>query len=237
MRLQPLVLLLFLPMVAVFAQAPETPAAVPRPAALVADGIPPVPSELAAATRPYMEFRTAAFTGWNTRDRSMLIATRFGNTAQLHRVAAPLGYRQQLSFEEEPVSGTWSPTGDVLVAQKDIGGNEFYQLHTLVNGRLQLLTDGRSRNNFGAWSHDGRLVGYSSTRRNGTDTDLYVVDPRDRATDRMVAQVQGGGWNIMDFSYDRRRAVVINYQPDHQFGPLSARSRQRPPFPGRRHLS
>jgi len=212
MRLQPLVLLICLPMATAAAQAPETPAVVARPAALVADGIPPVPVELAAATRPYMEFRTASFTGWNARDHSMLITTRFGNTAQLHRVAAPLGYRQQLSFEEEPVTGTWSPTGDMLVAQKDIGGNEFYQLHTLVNGRLQLLTDGHSRNNFGIWSHDGRLVGYSSTRRNGTDTDLYVVDPRDRTTDRMVAQVQGGGWNIMDFSYDRRHAVVINYQ-------------------------
>jgi hypothetical protein len=200
MRFQLLVLQLSLPMAAAVAQVPETPAVVARPAALVADGIPPVPAELAAATRPYMEFRTATFTGWNNRDRSMLITTRFGNTAQLHRVAAPLGYRQQLSFEEEPVTGTWSPTGDMLVAQKDIGGSEFFQLHTLATGGLQLLTDGRSRNEFGAWSHDGRLVGYSSTRRNGTDTDLYVVDPRDRATDRMVAQVQGGGWNILDFS-------------------------------------
>ena len=109
MRLQPLALMLVLPMAAAVAQAPETPSAVPRPAALVADGIPPVPAELAAATRPYMEFRTAAFTGWNTRDRSMLITTRFGNTAQLHRVATPLGDREQLSFEDEPVAGTWSP--------------------------------------------------------------------------------------------------------------------------------
>ena len=62
-----------------------------KPAALTADGIPPVPAELAARTRPYMEFRTAGFAGWNARDRSMLITTRFGNTAQLHRVATPMG--------------------------------------------------------------------------------------------------------------------------------------------------
>ena len=34
---------------------------VEKPAALVADGIPAVPDALAAATRPYMEFRTAGF--------------------------------------------------------------------------------------------------------------------------------------------------------------------------------
>jgi dipeptidyl aminopeptidase/acylaminoacyl peptidase len=97
------------------------------------------------------------------------------------------------------------------MVQKDIGGNEFYQLYTLANGRLNLLTDGRSRNNFGAWSKDGRLIGYSSTRRNGADTDLYVMDPRNPSTDRMVAQVQGGGWSIQDFSPDGRQAVVIQY--------------------------
>ena len=87
----------------------------------------------------------------------MLIATRFGNTTQLHRVAMPMGAREQLSFEVEPVGGSWSPNGDVLGVQKDIGGNEFFQLYTLAGGQLRLLTDGRSRNKFGAWSHDGQL--------------------------------------------------------------------------------
>lgn len=192
------------------AQAPEA-GVVEKPAALVADGIPPVPAELAERTRPYMEFRSASFAGWQPRDRSMLITTRFGNTTQLHRVAMPMGAREQLSFEPEPVAGTWSPAGDVLLVRKDVGGNEFYQLYTLESGRLRLVTDGQSRNNFGAWSRDGRLVGYSSTRRTGRDTDLYVVDPRDPATDRRVAEVSGGGWSIADFSPDGRSAVVVEY--------------------------
>ncbi|MBV9881712.1 MAG: S9 family peptidase, partial [Sphingomonadaceae bacterium] len=161
-------------------------------------------------SRPYMEFRSANFADWNRRDRSMLITTRFGSTAQFHRVAAPLGMREQLSFEAEPVNGGWSPAGDVLAVQKDVGGNEFFQLYTLEAGRLRLLTDGRSRNELGAWSHDGRWLGYSSTRRNGADSDLYVIDPRNPASDRLVAQVHGGGWSIADFSPDGRRAVVLN---------------------------
>ncbi|HEY6641404.1 S9 family peptidase [Povalibacter sp.] len=192
--------------------APLAPAAVEKPAALIADGIPPIPDELVAATRPYMEFRTAAFQGWSPADRSMLIATRFGNTAQLHRVAGPMQARTQITFEAEPVAGFWSPRGDVLVARKDVGGSEFYQLYTLHAGQLKLLTDGKSRNAPGAWSKDGMLLGYSSTRRNGTDSDLYVMNPRDPASNRLVAEVSGGGWQILDFSVDGATAVIMDQQ-------------------------
>jgi len=124
MRLTLIAALLALPLTAALAQGSDAPAAVEKPAALTADGIPPVPADLAARTRPYMEFRSAGFSGWSPRDRSMLITTRFGNTAQLHRVAMPMGAREQLSFEAEPVNGNWSPAGDALVVQKDVGGSE-----------------------------------------------------------------------------------------------------------------
>ena len=209
MRIRPLAIVLacVLAPTSVLAQVSDV---VEKPAALIADGIPAIPAALAAETRPYMEFRTAGFAGWNAADRSMLISTRFGNTAQIHRVAMPMGAREQLSFEVEPVGGRWSPAGDVLVVSKDKGGDEFFQLYTLADGRLTLLTDGgRSRNSFGAWSQDGRLIGYSSTRRNGRDSDLYVMDPRDPSTAHMVAEVSGGGWSIADFSPDGRTALII----------------------------
>ena len=186
-------------------------AAPEKPAALIADGIPPIPDEIVSATRPYMEFRTAGFSGWNAVDKSMLITTRFGNTAQLHTVSGPMMARTQISFEAEPVRGTWSPRGDVLIAIKDRGGDEFFQLYGLNEGKLTLLTDGKSRNQFGAWSKDGQLIGYTSTRRNGSDNDLYVMNPRDPKSDRRVAEVQGGGWYFSDFSPDGRSAVVANY--------------------------
>jgi dipeptidyl aminopeptidase/acylaminoacyl peptidase len=183
------------------------------PAAIVADGVPPIPEATRAATAPYLEFRTASFLGWNPTTRGMLIATRFGNTAQLHEVAAPGMDRRQLTFEAEPVvqAAYADRTGDVLVLGKDIGGNEFFQFYRYDAGKLTLLTDGKSRNTGGKWSDDGRLLGYSSTRRNGNDTDLYVMDPRDPTSDRLVAQVAGGGWGFADFAPDGRRALVLNY--------------------------
>ncbi|MGF7152064.1 dipeptidyl aminopeptidase/acylaminoacyl peptidase [Sphingomonas zeicaulis] len=191
--------------------AQDEVATVDKPAALVADGIPAVPADLAQKTRPYMEYRTASFQGWNSADKSMLIATRFANVAQLHRVAGPMMARTQISFEEEPVSGSWSPKGDVLVASKDVGGSEFYQLYALKDGRLTLLTDGKSRNEMGVWSHDGRWLSYSSTRRNGSDSDLYLIDPRDPQSDRMVAQVKGGGWAVAAIAPDGKTAVAVQY--------------------------
>ncbi|KAK0341569.1 hypothetical protein LTR94_025847, partial [Friedmanniomyces endolithicus] len=193
------------------AAAPAALAEVPKPAAIVADGLPPVPDELADATRPYLQARRASFQGWNPADRSMLIKTRFGAVDQLHSVASPDGARTQISFEDEPIlAGALSPDGRTLLVQKDNGGDEFYQLYTLANGRLTRITDGRSRNWFGAWSQDGKLVGYASSRRNGADMDLYVVDPSDPSSDRLVAQVSGGGWNIADFSKDGTKALVVN---------------------------
>ena len=188
-------------------------AEVAKPAALTADGVPAVPDALAAASRPYMESRGAGFAGWNAADRSMLISTRFGNVSQLHRVAGPMMARTQISFEAEPLGGSLSPTGDVLIVSKDNGGDEFFQLYTLKNGRLTLLTaGGKSRNSLGPWSHDGKLVGFSSTERNGTDNDLYVMDPRDPKSKRRVAEVKGGGWGIAAIAPGNRTAVAAEYR-------------------------
>lgn len=188
-------------------------AQVEKPAAIVADGVPAIPEELAERTRPYMEFRTAGLQGWNPARRSLAVTTRFGNTAQVHEVARPLGMRRQITFESDAIAGaSYSrKLGDVLVIQKDVGGSEFWQLYVLDNGRLKLITDGRSRNSINAWSHDGRWLAYSSTRRNGTDNDIWIVDPRNPASNRMLAQVKGGGWALSDFAPDGRSAVVAEY--------------------------
>src|SRR5829696_1655836 len=171
-------------MLAAVLLATSAVAEVEKPAALVADGIPAVPDELADRTRPYMEFRTASLQGWNPKTRGIAIATRFANTAQIHEVARPLGMRRQITFEADAIAGASYARGkgDVTVIQKDVGGSEFWQLYRLDNGQLKLITDGKSRNSINAWSHDGHWLAYSSTRRNGTDSDIYIVDPRSPAS-------------------------------------------------------
>ena len=195
------------------AAAPAEPPAVPAPAALTAEAMPPIPLELAERARPYLESRSAGFAGWDPNARAVLISTRFGNVSQLHRVAMPMGARTQISFEAEPVRGSYAPAkGDIILVTKDRGGDEYFQLHTLKDGRLTLLTDGKSRNQMNAWSRDGQLIGFSSTRRNGIDSDLFVMDPRDPASVRMVHESKGGGWAITGFTADKTRAIVADYR-------------------------
>ncbi len=104
---------------------------VPVPAALTAEEMPPIPLDMADRARPYLEARGAGFAGWDPNTRAVLISTRFANTNQLHRVDVPMGARTQISFEAEPVRGSYAPTkGDVILVTKDRGGDEYYQLHT-----------------------------------------------------------------------------------------------------------
>jgi dipeptidyl aminopeptidase/acylaminoacyl peptidase len=183
---------------------------VPVPAAVTAEGVPAIPASLADEARPYLEYRSAAFKAWDPVSRGLLIATRFGNAAQIHRVLQPGAQRTQLTFEADPVgSALTSPGGDVTVVSKDVGGGEFYQYYRLDRGRLVLLTDGSSRNTDAVFSRDGKLMGYTSTRRNGTDSDLYLVDPRDPRSDRLLAALPGPGWAFADFAPSGQTALVI----------------------------
>ena len=191
------------------ASAPALAQTYPVPAAITAEKVPAIPAALGDAVRPYLEYRTAAFQGWNPATRGMLITTRFGNAAQLHSVAAPGAARTQLTFEADPIAGgSFGPAGAPLVALKDVGGGEFFQLYSVADGRLTLLSDGKSRNTGAVWSRDGKLVGYSSTRRNGTDSDLWLVNPADPKSDRMLVQLEGGGWSFTDFSPKGDKALV-----------------------------
>ena len=51
-------------------------------------------------------------------------------------------------------------------------------------------------------------MAYTSTRRNGTDTDIYLEFPLDPKTDRLLAECQGGGWEVLDWSPDGKQLLV-----------------------------
>ena len=192
-------------------------AELPPPAALTTDGVPPVPLELVRTAGRYLEFRTAGFLGWHPRRREMLISTRFAETPQLHWVDHPMGSRQQLTFTSEPItSGEIQPgSGSFAVYSQDSGGGEFFQLHRLdltgaETGKTTLLTDGRSWNTGLRFSHSGEHIAFSSTRRNGRDSDLWVMNPAQPDSAKLVLQVNGGGWSVGDWSPDGTKLAVLH---------------------------
>jgi dipeptidyl aminopeptidase/acylaminoacyl peptidase len=181
---------------------------------LVAEGIPKIPASLAASVGRYNEFRGAAFASWHPTRREMLIETRFADTYQVHQVKFPGGARTQLTFFPDRVADAlYEPIhGDSFLFVKDVGGGEFYQLYLddLKTGDIKLLTDGKSRNTDPHWSYQGDRVAYGSTKRTGNDVDIWVVNPFDPASAHMVAQMEGGGWSISDWSPDGKQLLVIN---------------------------
>ena len=208
---------------------------------LVAEGVPPVPSELKAGVSRYLEFRSASFQSWHPTRREMLIGTRFAESAQIFLVRQPLGQRRQLTFQPEPVAGAeFQPkSGECFVFSQDAGGGEFYQLYRydLADGRISLLTDGKSRNTGARWSKDGRQLAYTTTRRNGRDNDIHVMDPRDPKSDRRVLEVTGGGWTVFDWSDDGLQlllgeSISINESYLHLLDLPSGRARLLTPKTG-----
>lgn len=179
---------------------------------LVVDGVPKIPALLAETAGRYASYRSASLADWHPTRREMLIATRFGDTPQLHLVKMPGGARQQLTFFADSVgSGRFHPNGgDYIVFAKDIGGGEWYQLYRcdVASGNVVLLTDGKSRNLLGPWSSDDDRIAYMSTRRTGKDTDLWVMNPSDPKTDHLLTQLAGGGWQPLDWSPDDKKILL-----------------------------
>ena len=182
---------------------------------LVVEGVPAITEELKRDGGRYLEFRSAAFNSWHPKRREMLITTRFADVPQMHLVKTPGGARKQLTFLPEPVAGgRFHPkTGEFIVFSQDAGGGEFYQLYRYDprEGRVSLLTDGKSRNTGARWAESGKWLAYTSTRRNGRDNDVYVMNPADPTTDKLAFQVAGGGWRIADWSPKETKLLLIEY--------------------------
>jgi dipeptidyl aminopeptidase/acylaminoacyl peptidase len=197
----------------------ESPAAEAPPARrelgnLVFDGIPDRDPAIAASLGQWLESRPTGFVDW-LADGSLLVSTRFADTEQLHRVRAPLGLREQLTWYPDPVrAAAASPTRpDQLVFLKDQGGDENAQLYLrdLGTGTTRLLSDGKSLNGEPVWSNDGRRIAFHSNARNGVSYDIYVADVGSPAAPRLVL---GGGdqaYYVADWSMDDQKLLVIRY--------------------------
>lgn len=182
---------------------------------LVVQGLPKIPAAVVDEVRRYTEARGASFMDWHPTKREMLIGTRFANSNQVHWIKMPGGARSQITFFNEPVaSATFQPhDGKYFVFSRDTGGNEFGQLfrYDVANGNVSLLTDGgRSQNGSIVWTNAKDQAIYASTRRNGADRDLWLMNPESQgASHRIVAENQGGGWAPLDFSPNDKQLLAM----------------------------
>jgi dipeptidyl aminopeptidase/acylaminoacyl peptidase len=190
-------------------------AAVEERGTLVLDNIPPVETPLTAKLDDYMSARGATFVDW-LPDGGMLIATRFGDTEQLHRVAMPLGMREQLTFSREPVSSARSPQSAVapgFVFLRDVGGNEMAQVfyYDVNTHAVRMISDGKGLHGGLTWSHDGRRVAFHGTGRDGVSYDLFVAEPANNGAPRLVYNGFNKNWSVADWSPDDSKLLIVNF--------------------------
>jgi len=129
---------------------------------------------------------------------------------QVYRLTMPGGDLAQLTFLDEPVSAArYIPGSRDIVVAVDRGGNENYQLWLVDRDGGEprpLIVEENIKHDLGDVSRDGRLIAFTSTKRNGVDIDVYVLD----RTDGTVRSVLEGGWNRVEcFSPDGRWLAAV----------------------------
>jgi dipeptidyl aminopeptidase/acylaminoacyl peptidase len=208
-------------LIAAMAAAALPPAAADVPTWSTNDGqmilqdVPQIPGELVVRLKRYQDARFAAFVEWTRDGEGLYVRTRFGDIAQLHRVDAPEGMRHQLTWFTEPLGQVARRSnGRELAVTMDEGGGERDQI-LLFDPRTattRVLTNDRSRNRQLVWSRNGRLLAYQSTRRNGVDSDLWIMDP-DRPQDAiMLLEAPAGSWvGPADFSDNGRYLLIQQF--------------------------
>ena len=180
---------------------------------LVMEDIPEIPDAVARSMQRYQNTRFAVLSGWRQSDNAAVISTRFGETSQIHIVSSPMGSRKQITFFDEPVGSVQvSPSQDILLFTKDVGGSEYYQIFMMdmETAEYRLLTDGESRNGGPLWSNSGKAFVYYSTKRNQVDWDLYVAQS-DTPSDAKIVLQEGGTWFPVQWSPDDSKILVNKY--------------------------
>jgi dipeptidyl aminopeptidase/acylaminoacyl peptidase len=185
---------------------------------LIFEGIPGPDPEMAARLESYQQSRSAGFLDW-LPDGGMLIATRFGDVEQVHRLTAPLGMREQLTYSADPITvARAAPTGPStrFVFLKDEGGDENSQLYYYAGpGNVRQLTQGKFIHGNPLWSNDGQHVAFYGNDRDGASYDVYIADIDAAASTQSAPRLVVGGqqdtWYPLDWSLDDRKLLLWKY--------------------------
>jgi len=190
------------------------------------EGIPAIPSSVAAQVERYTDFRSHAFVDWHPAKAEMLVAHRQAgaDTTQIFRVRSPLAEPEALTASGEPVrKASYEPlAGDYIVFERSSGGDEAAQLYRLdlASRQTTQITEAGERHAMEGWLHRSSRLLYLSLpldrtaagrSRNTVTQTLSIVDPLHPETRRKIAELPGGGWAVGGVAWDDRRATLTRY--------------------------
>jgi dipeptidyl aminopeptidase/acylaminoacyl peptidase len=183
----------------------------PAPPDIVHDGVPPIPTSIRASAYRYRTYSGSSFIGWDPTRPQPIVPGYFAGSYQAGVIRNP-GERPEL-FAPLPDGYDeiyMEPGGKYFLYVKERGENSQPQIYRydIDTKTSALLTDGTSRNRYPIWSTSSKWIAYSSSRRDGVDLDVYVMDPLDPKTNHMVAEVSGGDWAPFAWSPDDRELIL-----------------------------
>jgi dipeptidyl aminopeptidase/acylaminoacyl peptidase len=157
-----------------------------------------------------LEARSAVLADVAHDGTEALLRSDESGSMQIYRLPLQGGEAIQLTFLDEPVAAArYIPGSPDAVIAVDSGGDENYQLWRvgLDGGDMRkLVVEPGVKHDLGDVSRDGRLLAFTSTRRNHIDFDVYVFDLADGSS---RAVIEGGSNVIESFSPDGRRLTVF----------------------------
>jgi dipeptidyl aminopeptidase/acylaminoacyl peptidase len=189
------------------------------PADMVVDGVPPIPNSIAFDALPYRPHGSSSLIGWDPAKLRPIVKGR--RTGHDWAVAAADSEKSRDYLAPLPRGYTdiyYEPNGKYFLYLKNDGESSQPQIYRydIDSKASTLLTDGKSENWYPLWSTSGKLIAYSSARRNGTDLDVYIMDPLDLKSSHMVAEVRGDNWAPFAWSPDDGRLILSDYRSSQE---------------------
>jgi protease II len=191
------------------------------PPALILDSVPSIPSELAAKINPYAEFRPHGLLSWHPQRREVLVRRRLNATTQVHLVTEPGAAPQPLTdFSDAVGNAAYQPTsGSYFLFARASGGDEVFRIYRqdIATKAVTPLSPEGVRASAPVWNRQGDLIVYATQPidRNNPErtarTSIHVMDPVRPASDRVLATLEGGGWEQFAFSENSDQIAFVEF--------------------------
>jgi len=182
---------------------------------LVLQDVPDIPAKLVDRLNQYQSVRSASFLDWTKNGKAVYIRTRFGDISQVHRVDIAGGARHQLTwFNEPPGQISRRENSNELTITMDPGVGEKDQVYLFDpdSATATRVTSSSSRNRGVKWSRNGKKMAYQSTRRNGRNNDLWIMEPDRPEGGELLLEAPTGTWfGPADFTRNGQLLLVQQF--------------------------
>ena len=138
----------------------------------------------------FMDVKNIFSAGFSPNESKILLGSNETGIFNVFELDLETGEKKQLtsSDKESIFPASYFPGDDRVIYTADKGGNEISHIFVRNNdgSNIDLIADTAAKANFYGWSHDKKLMYYSSNSRDKRFFDLYRVDVSGKPTESNV---------------------------------------------------